>query len=457
MDIFTQNTFIKKAISFLFIFLTFPSIGQWLNIHIGNTTIWWFIETTFLLLIYLFTFSYYFVEKFNWNKIRKKLITYFYLSTKNNNKKSILRLLYLIKESKRNPVPNLHFPIPILIYICYIFFSIIHGCLKATSYWDWKILYNNSMIFLLPIIVIYFSVPSNLKKACHSWISFAIVFFWLLLPIMQPECPARFLFPFAFFIIFWPYFNKKGVIFCLIAVICVFVFGSLGARSSAIRFIASIGFSLFLLIKRYIPKILCISFSTCIMAIPFILLILGLSGQFNIFKIGEYIDLDIKVTNSMVEGASENLSTDTRTFLYEETISSAIEHDYYLLGNSLSQGYYSKAFAYADENEGRGMRYSTEVGILNVFTYLGIIGVFLYFSIFVYSIANVYLHSNNKSLYVVALLLSFRWLFCFLEEFTYFDTNMVFLWVEISMCNSPYFLRMNDTQFKLWAKNLLTN
>lgn len=456
LNISSIHKYLKKAVPFLFVVLTFPSISQWLNIDKSGTTFfWWFIETLFLLLAYCFSFTYFSVEYYRWKQIKTYLVAKCIKAKLSNDTKRFLLSLLLLKRISKNSIEQIRLPIPVLIYILYIIFAIIYGCIKAENYWDWKNLYNNTMIYLLPLIMFFFSIPSNLKKASHIWISFAIIAFWLLLPFMQLECPARFLFPFAFFIIFWPYYNKNAILICAIAFLCVFVFGSLGARSSAIRFIASFSFSIFILFIKYIPKIVFASLATCFIITPIILFTLGVTGQFNIFKLGEYIDVEIKVENSMKEGASETLSTDTRTFLYAETIESAIEHDYWLFGNSLSQGYYSKAFAVEDEVEGRGMRYSTEVGILNIFTCLGIIGVCIYLSIFLVSILKVFLFSQNKSLFVIALLLSFRWMFSFMEEFTYFDMNMAFLWIEIAMCNSPYFLRMNDEEFIKWAKNLL--
>lgn len=450
-----RYTLIKKWIPILFVLLTFPSIMQWLNVEIGSTTFWWTVESFFLLFTYIYSIYYFSVEHFYWRRTQKKLLLFSIYELKKKNYKLFFFLITLFKKNIVNKVEKLNIPLPIVLYIIYIIISIIHSCDKANYYWDWKNMFGNLMFYLIPVITIFFSNPTNFKRVCQKWISFAIIMFFPLLPLMQMECPGRFLAPFAFFIVFWSYYNKKGKILCAIALFSVFAFGSLGARSSILRFFASFIFSLFIIIKDKISKKILLFFSIFLLIIPIVFFILGVTGEFNIFKFGDYIDVDITVANSFEDGKTENLSVDTRTFLYVETLNSAIEHDYWLFGNSLSQGYYATMFAELDEVEGRGMRYSTEVCILNVFTNLGLIGVLLFFSVFVYTIINVFLHSNNKTLCILSLLLSFRWMFSFLEEFTRFDLNTIFLWIEFAICNSCYFLRMTDDQIKKWFRDLL--
>lgn len=451
-----RNHFLKKWIPKLFVLLTIPSIIQWMNIPLGGTTLWWSVETAFLLFTFLFTFSYYNAKLFQRLYNKRKLIAFWIYAKRKNDFLSLAKISLVIKKKSLEKIERVKIPLPIVLYLIWIIISIFHGCFKASYYWDWKNLYSNIMIYLLPVACVYFSDPSIIKNVCRTWISFAMVAFWVLLPFMQMECPAKLLIPFAFFILFWPYYNKKGVIICLVAFICVFAFGTLGARSSAIRFLASLGFSFLVLFRRYIHKTVLSAISIFFICVPIVLFTLGVTGQFNIFKFGDYIDVDISVDNSFEEGEKENLSADTRTLLYVETLVSSIENDYWLFGNSLSQGYYSKSFAQDDEIEGRGMRYSNEVGILNIFTTLGIVGVILNFWVYLYTIINVFRNCNNKALYILAILLSFRWFFSFFEEFTKFDLHTIFLWIEFGICNSNYFLKMSDLEFSRWARDLIS-
>jgi len=83
----------------------------------------------------------------------------------------------------------------------YVILSAVYGCFMAESYWDWKLLINNFMIYLMPMCFYYVSISANLPIIIRRWCKFAIVAFWLLLPIMQFEAPGKFMIPFSFLII----------------------------------------------------------------------------------------------------------------------------------------------------------------------------------------------------------------------------------------------------------------
>lgn len=161
---------------------------------------------------------------------------------------------------------------------------------------------------------------------------------------------------------------------------------------------------------------------------------------------------EIVVQNSYGEkGEIESLTVDTRTFLYAETLNSAIKHNYIIQGHSLARGYESYSFGDTDLiSKKRGERSECEVSILNVFTRMGIIGVTLYFTIFAGAVFKVRKHSKNYMMYVVACYVAFRWTFAWIEDFTRFDLNNLFLWGMITMCYSPYYLNMTNKDVSLW-------
>lgn len=405
----------KVLIPFLVIILTFPSIGQWLNIKIGETVYWW--ATNILL---LFSFVYY--------KFR-------------NNKK----------------IPNL--PIPIKLFVVYVIISAIYGCFMTESYWDWKLLINNFMTYLMPLSFYYMAVPINISTITRKWCQFAIIAFWIILPFMQFEAPGKFMIPFSFLIIFWPFIKGKWRYIIWGFFFTVFIFGTLGARSSIIRYgVSALSSICFIYPHIFRPKILKL-FSFILLLLPITLFILGATNIFNIFKFEEYLNLDdkkIEVQNSFGEkGETESLTADTRTFLYVETISSSIKHNYYIQGHSLARGYESPWFRSTDlTSYGRGERHASEVSILNVYTYMGIVGVLLYFWVFCGAIISVFRNSQNYMMYVIACIVAFRWAFAWLEDFTRFDLNNLYLWIMITMCYSPYFLKMDNKKFLIWIKTL---
>lgn len=398
-----------KYIPFLVIILTFPSIGQWMNIKIGETVYWWLTNM------------------------------------------ALLTCFVLYKRSYRRIIPNI--PVPFRLFMSWVIIAAVYGCFMAQSYWDWKALINNLMIYLMPLSFYYVSIPQNLSNITSRWCRFAVIAFWFLLPFMQFEAPGKYMIPFSFLIIFWPYIKGKWryIIFFFFAT--VFIFGTLGARSSILKYGVCLLLSFCFIFRRYLRARLLMFISYTFLFLPVALFVLGITGSFNVFKMDEYLNIgNIEVQSAYgKKGETESINADTRTFLYQETIASSIKHGYVLQGHSLARGYESEYFRNTDlTSRQRGERSASEVSILNIYTYMGMIGVCLYFAIFIGAVVNVQRHSRNYLLYVVACYVSFRWAFAWVEDFTRFDLNNLFLWAVISMCYSPYFLNLSNKQIKLW-------
>lgn len=407
-------------IPLLVILLTLPSISQWVELPLANTTIWW--VTNFFTLYAFYKF----------------------------------RKVYSIQKD---------FPKPIKLFLFWVVISAAYGCYMADYYWDYKLLINNLMIYLMGLSFFYFSIPGNVSYMSRQWSLFAVIAFWFFLPFMQFEAPGKFLSPFAVLVIFWPCFTTKWRLIVIFYSLAVIIYGSLGARSSVIRFAFAFSLSFVFLKMDYIPTYIIKKVAYLLMICPCVLFILGMTGTFNIWNMNDYLgdkEILVKGAYSTTEnsGREENLKVDTRTFIYQETISSALKYNYAIWGRSLARGYDSPHFSwmmnhfYSGTQYHKGERPSCEVSILNIFTYMGLVGVFLYCFIFLSAIRNVFQNSNNKCMYIVAVYVAFRWAFAWMEDFTRFDLNNLFLWVMISMCFSPYFLQMSDDDFKIWAKNI---
>ena len=411
---------LNKLIPILVILLTLPSISQWVDLPIGNTTVWMVVD---------------FITLYAFYKFREKC--------------SI--------EKK--------FPKAIKFFLIWVMISAIRGCFMADFYWDYKLLLINITIYFMGISFFYFSVPENVSQMSRVWCFFAIVAFWFFLPFMQMEAPGKFLSPFAFLVIFWPLYSGKWRIIVIFFSLAIVIFGSLGARSSIIRISSALCVSILFLKSDYVSLRL-IKWVTYFLVIsPCVLFVLGASGIFNVLNMNDYLgDDEILVKNAYSvaenDALKENLKADTRTFLYEETILSAIKYNYVIQGRSLARGYESPFFSWMVEGFFKGTQYHKgerqycEVFILNVFTYMGLIGVFLYGMIFFSAIRNVFQNANSRYMYFLALYVAFRWVFAWIEEFTRFDLNNLYLWVALSMCFSPYFLKMTDSDFKNWAYNI---
>ncbi|MGN1214950.1 MAG: hypothetical protein ACI4TJ_01765 [Candidatus Cryptobacteroides sp.] len=354
-------------------------------------------------------------------------------------------------------MPQYRMPWQIVLYLLMALVSALYGLYRSEGYWDYKALVTNFLTFALCLSYFYFAQPSKVAVSLKVWLVASCVVFWVLLPFMQGECIGRFMLPLSFLLILCPLFEKKSFILVLVLSLVVIAFSAGGARSNLLRFLFCMVLGAGLAFRQYIPLPL-IKFAVVLeFVLPFVFIVLAVTGTFNIFQIGESLGAGgIEVRNSFDADDTEDLGADTRTFIYLEEFASALNHGYVLQGRSMARGYDSEFFGNEDlEMTGRGERGSSEVAILNVFNYFGVIGVLIYFLLFAGAVVSVFLHSRNKVLYFIAVYVGFRWLWAFVEDFTRFDLNTLCLWAALSMCYSPLFLKMDDRRICLWARKLL--
>ena len=157
------------------------------------------------------------------------------------------------------------------------------------------------------------------------------------------------------------------------------------------------------------------------------------------------------------DGDDVSALIDTRTFLFVEEISSAIDNDYVVFGNSIARGYKSDFFGSIIDTElkvNRGERQDCEVSILNIFNYFGLLGCIIYFLIFALASYKAIYKSKNRYVPVIGLYIAFRWTFAWVEDFSKFDLNYLFLWIMMGICFSPLYRNMTDEDFKSWVKTI---
>ncbi|WP_298487923.1 hypothetical protein [uncultured Maribacter sp.] len=168
----------------------------------------------------------------------------------------------------------------------------------------------------------------------------------------------------------------------------------------------------------------------------------------------DYIKGDYTVAaNENSYGDKEDLTADTRTFLYVEEILSAIKYDYVIFGRTPARGYESPTFGREidkDLKRNKMERFSSEVSILNIFNWTGLIGVVLYFLIFVRASYLALKKSNNWALKCLGIYVAFRWMYAWVEDYSSFDLSFLFLFLAISICYSKAFRDMTDSEFKYW-------
>ncbi len=342
------------------------------------------------------------------------------------------------------------------IYLLWNAVCIIRGMFVAEIYWDWKALTGNSLALLLPIVIIAATNKNIVQSTLFFYMKYMFPLFLLFIIILRVDAYGFYLIPVAFLLLFLPALTKKDKILLLVATAIV-LGADLGARSSILKF----GIPLVILVLYYLRKKLPSNIFEVIRIIlfiaPLLFFALGVSGVFNVFNMKEYIKGDFTMTaidnrGNMVE---QDMRTDTRTFIYEEVIESAIDNNYWLLGRTPARGNDSYTFGlYAYEITGRNERLSNEVGLANVFTWTGVVGVVIYSLIFFRATFLAVNRSKNIYAKLLGIYVSFRWLFAWVEDLNDFSLNYFMIMSMLGLCFSYSFRNMTDIEATVWARGI---
>lgn len=398
-------------IPFSIILLTIYSVQYQSKYPIGNTTFWWIILLSILIVFW---------------KAR-----YPFADSGNNQSMQMVKW-YLIWN------------------VC----SIVYGFFVAETYWDWKGFVENSMGLLLPIVAYTTSNKKQTQDILAVYIKYALPLFIPFAFIISTDVYGFYLVPISFLLLFIPVLKIRSRIIILAATLIVLI-SDLGARSNVIRFAIPCLFLAFyyfriirtLRLMELLRKLLIIA--------PFFFFILAITSIFNVFNMDEYLKDDYTEIKSNSDGETviENLKADTRTFLYIEVLKTANENNSWLIGRSPARGNESDSFGEEDMS-GRGERLANEVGILNVFTWTGIVGILLYLFVFYRASYLAVNQSNNIFIKMLGLYIAFRWSYAWVEDINSFTLNYFMLWLMIGICFSKQFRAMNNKEIKYWIRGI---
>lgn len=409
---------INKILPILIIILTLFSVQQWLSISISTTFLSWIIDFTILYIVIKYTY-------------KTRLNRYYYITHYDANLISI--------------------------YLCWMIFNSIRGIFIADNYWEFKQLINGLLTLSLPLFIFFFSSPKILKFSLSIWFKFILFILIILSPFLSTGAYHYLMGPIFIIGCFIPILPPRWRYFS-IGILLIMLVIHLGARSQVIKSAIVLLVATGVCFKRIIPhKLLKITHWTCYI-VPIILLSLGITGTFNIFEglssnKGKYVEK--KVVNGQV--VEDDLSADTRTFIYVEVIESALRHNYLIWGRTPARGNDSAYFgAYNAEflKTGKYERHSNELCHTNIFTWLGLIGVILYSLIYLRSSYLAVYKSNNIYIKFLGCFIAFRWAYGWVEDFNRFDMMNISLWMMIAMGLSIQFRKMDNQQFKLWVNTI---
>ena len=397
------------VISWLVIANTCISINQWSHVPLGNQWTDWLIDFSLLSMLV-------------WYIFRNRTLLF--------SREYILCTLYLM-------------------WAC---LGVFRGCMKASNYWEYKQLFSGILMTSLPCFAYLFREPRINYLVLKRWnyvmpILFIVFFIW----VCSPGCYFYLL---PFILLYGCFFAKLPGKWKLIVGIMLMAFClDITARSNLIKVAITVATAVAFYLRRFIPNIVYkIVHWFLYLSIP-VLLGLAATGRFNILE-------DMSSSNegkhvTVVGDEEQDLSDDTRTFIYIEVIQSAIDNNYILFGNTPARGNYSESFvageyAMNEDLTGKGERHANELVHLNIFTWLGLVGLILYSIIYLQSSYYAVFRSNSVFLKLIGCTIAFHWVYGWIEDYNSFTVQNIWLWMMIGMGLSKKFRNMDDKKFSRW-------
>lgn len=334
------------------------------------------------------------------------------------------------------------------LFMAWSLFALIHGAYSAHGYWDWKaLLMSYSFSIMVPFAIVIGLNFEVSVKIYRFILDKLLVFGFIFVPIAWAtdyELYPRIVAAVSLLILFVPYLKFRWrILIFIVATVSISMDFSYRINALRILFSASL---LFLFFNKHFIKTKLLNLLVGLMFIvPLLFLYLGVSGQFNVFVENPF-DLEV-TTISDKDAEVTNLSSDTRTFLYQEVFRSMLKRDSsFIVGEGGSAGYETAWFLDSTLND-RG-RYGSEVGFLNTVLYAGGIGVLLYALMLLLPAYYAINKSNNILCKMLGLYLACRWVFFFIEDITSLDINFFFIWVTIGLCLSNRFRSLSDNEIR---------
>ncbi len=345
----------------------------------------------------------------------------------------------------------------ILFYYLICSISFIRGVFNLTSNQDYVVMFSNTIFLMLlyPIFINLIKIENitNLFKSLLIIalpLSFITFFYKPTDGFMSFQHNISFIYIFVFFV---PFVKQKWKL--IILFLCLITpFSDLTRRSSFVN----ISFCFLILLFNYIlPKYLFDkSIKTLfylLVTVPVIFLILGLTGVFNIFKLGDAFS-EITIKSKSTE---RNLLVDSRTDIYVDVFSELSRQNAIIFGlggnGKTKTSLTDEKFSNYDKIYKEGRR-GTESGMLNQFQYSGIIGAFSYWLLMTFASFNAVFKSNNKFCMMLGVFLSFKVLFSFIEDQLQPNAASFYLMFIIGICYNFKFRYLMDFQIKKIASKV---
>ncbi|MDO3693630.1 hypothetical protein QVZ41_02050 [Wenyingzhuangia sp. chi5] len=373
-------------------------------------------------------------------------------------------MLFLILFNIKSPKTNLDSKTQWILNI-FIFLNLTlmcRGIIDMTSLQDKKVIFSSTiptMIFLPLSIYLFSEGIQTIKMAFRAFMLNVLLFATILLFKRSTGTfdYAHAVGPIYLLIIFMPYLQKKWRLIVLLVAFISF-FNDLSVRANLLNIMVAflISFTFYFRNLEIMYKLIK-TFRRILLYVPVFLLFLGLTGGFNIFKIGEYVgsyELDTG------DYGDQEVTVDSRTGIYTDVFSALNKKDALLFGlgaNGKTKTYLSKV-SWGDLKKiyAEGRR-ATESGMLNYIQWGGFLGMFCYLVLFIRaSYLGVY-KSNNWLCICLGLWVAYKSMFSFIEDRLFFSIYSLFLFIPIAMCLNNDLRKLNDKEILFYIRNMFNS
>ncbi|MFT4203277.1 MAG: O-antigen ligase family protein [Chitinophagaceae bacterium] len=346
----------------------------------------------------------------------------------------------------------------IWIYLLWVGAMSIKGFWIAEGYWEWKQCVSGTIILSLPLLVFPFSLPWLCRNVLKFWLRYTLPLFGLFFCWTVEKGSYQFLLGPIFLLgCFLPLIPTKWR-YLLLGLLILMLLIDFGARSQVIKAAVALLISVGVYFRNRISVVwLRILFwGLCIL--PIVLLILGIAGIFNPFKdLSDHSGNFVEQTVINGEVQDDDLAADTRTFIYQEVINSAVTHHYLWIGRTPARGNDSEVFGEYNAEElhtGKYERHQNELCFPSVFTWLGVVGMLLYCFFYLKSAYLALYRSNNIYMKLVGIIIAFHFMYGWVEDTNSFDIINISLWMFIAMGFSEAFRKMTNKEYEHWLKRI---
>lgn len=341
-----------------------------------------------------------------------------------------------------------------LVFIGWLLIGFVRATFYADGYWMWKSVISQLLNTLFYVIILISTNILVVQKYLQLYLKYFIPI--MLLSIISPD---RFTWmnylPVLILMLFFGLLLKRKQILLIGLVVFIFVVTIQRNDLIKILFVSLLGI-LISYYYNYIPRKIFSYVRISLLAIPFLLLALGVLGIFNVFKMDEYIKGNYTQTINTSEGVEiDDLKVDTRTFIYVNVFETLNRYDAFIAGRSPAFGDEGVDNSWGrDSTTGLKGRYGNEVGVLDILLWYGVIGVILYFLLYVRASYLAIYRSRSRYAKGVGIYVAFLWVWAFVWEKPLFETFFMVDLMLLGLCFSKSFRAMTDAEMRIWVNGI---